>query len=83
MMDTHREPASKRKVRVNITMDARLVEDAKALGLNLSTTAEQAIDRVVRAQRMQRFSEDNREAIASWDKRAEENGLWSDGLRVF
>ena len=71
------------KVRVNLTLDAALVAQAKAAGVNLSAVAEEAIRRRTRAEEMRIWSEQNREAIAAWNKRIEEEGLWSDGLRLF
>ena len=71
------------KVRVSLTIDEALVAQAKAAGVNLSAVAEQAIRFRTREEEMRRWSESNREAIAAWDKRIEEEGLWSDGLRLF
>jgi antitoxin CcdA len=71
------------KVRVNLTLDAALVAQAKAAGVNLSAVAEEAIRRRTRAEEMRIWSEQNREAIAAWNKRIDEEGLWSDGFRLF
>jgi len=71
------------KVRVNLTLDEALVAQAKAAGMNLSAVAEEAIRFRTRAEEMRTWSEQNREAIAAWNKRIEEEGLWSDGLRLF
>lgn len=71
------------KVRVNLTLDEALVANAKAVGLNLSAVAEEAIRFQTRAEEMRRWSEANREALEAWDKRIGEEGLWSDGLRLF
>lgn len=71
------------KVRVNLTLDEALVAQAKAAGVNLSAVAEEAIRLRTRAEEMRIWSEQNREAIAAWNKRIEEEGLWSDGLRLF
>jgi antitoxin CcdA len=71
------------KVRVSLTIDEALVAQAKAAGVNLSAVAEEAIRFRTREEEMRQWSEQNREAIAAWDKRIEEEGLWSDGLRLF
>lgn len=71
------------KVRVNLTLDEALVAQAKAAGVNLSAVAEEAIRLRTRAEEMWIWSEQNREAIAAWNKRIEEEGLWSDGHRLF
>lgn len=71
------------KVRVSLTIDEALIAEAKAVGLNLSAVAEEAIRFRTRAEEMRLWAERNREALAAWDKRIEEDGLWSDGLRLF
>jgi len=71
------------KVRVNLTLDEALVAKAKAAGVNLSAVAEEAIRFETRAEEMRRWAEENREALEAWDKRIVEEGLWSDGLRLF
>jgi antitoxin CcdA len=71
------------KVRVNLTIDEALVAKAKAAGVNLSAVAEEAIRFETRAEEMRRWAEENREALPAWDKRIGEEGLWSDGLRLF
>jgi antitoxin CcdA len=71
------------KVRVNLTLDEALVAKAKAAGVNLSAVAEEAIRFETRAEEMRRWAEENREALEAWDKRIGEEGLWSDGLRLF
>ena len=71
------------KVRVNLTLDEALVAQAKAACVNLSAVAEEAIRFRTRAEEMRIWSEQNREAVAAWNKRIEEEGLWSDGLRLF
>lgn len=60
-----------------------MVAQAKAAGMNLSAVAEEAIRLRTRAEEMRIWSEQNREAIAAWNKRIEKEGLWSDGLRLF
>lgn len=71
------------KVRVSLTIDEALVAEAKAVGLNLSAVAEEAIRFQTRAEEMRLWTERNRKALEAWDKRIEEDGLWSDGLRLF
>ncbi|MBA3069460.1 MAG: acetoacetyl-CoA synthase [Hyphomonas sp.] len=71
------------KVRVSLTIDEALIAEAKAVGLNLSAVAEEAIRLRTRAEEMRLWAERNREALEAWDKRIEEDGLWSDGLRLF
>lgn len=59
----------------NLSLDAQLVADAKAMGLNLSETAERAIAEAVREEKVRRWKEENREAIESWNRYVEQNGI--------
>jgi antitoxin CcdA len=71
------------KVRVNLTLDEALVAKAKAAGVNLSAVAEEAIRFETRAEEMRRWAEQNRAVLEAKAKLVEEEGLWSDGLRLF
>ena len=72
-----------RKVRVNLTLDEALVARAKAVGVNLSAVAEEAIRLQTRAEESRRWIEQNSSALEAKAKLVEEQGLWSDGLRLF
>jgi len=61
--------------------DARA--QAKALGLDPEAIADKAIAEAVKRKRFEAWIEDNKEAFAAHRKDIEENGLWSDGLRMF
>ncbi|MDR2212460.1 MAG: type II toxin-antitoxin system CcdA family antitoxin [Pseudomonadales bacterium] len=67
----------------NLSVNAELLEQAKALRINLSATLEQALAAEVRARRRQQWLEENREAIAAYNEHVREHGIWSDGLRGF
>ncbi len=71
------------KVRVNLTLDEALVAQAKAVGVNLSAVAEEAIRLQTRAEESRLWIEQNRSALEAKAKLVEEQGLWSDGLRLF
>jgi antitoxin CcdA len=71
------------KVRVNLTLDEALVAQAKAVGVNLSAVAEEAIRLQTRAEESRRWIEQNRSALEAKAKLVEEQDLWSDGLRLF
>ncbi len=72
-----------RKTRVSVTIDEALVAQAKAAGVNMSAVAEEAIRFETRAEEMRRWAEENRAALEAKAKLVEEQGLWSDGLRLF
>ncbi|MGR3510592.1 MAG: type II toxin-antitoxin system CcdA family antitoxin [Sulfitobacter sp.] len=54
------------RVKVNLTLEADLVEAARGLGLNMSRIAETAIAKTVKAERNRLWREENREAMQSY-----------------
>lgn len=60
-----------------------LLEEAASYGLDATEIARDAVERAVKTERMKRFSEENREAIESWNEHYRKHGLWSDGYRLF
>ena len=66
-----------------VSSDADLLEEAASYGLDIAEIARCAVERAVKTERMKRFSEENRDAIQSWNDLVEREGLWSDGYRAF
>jgi antitoxin CcdA len=75
-------PAQPRKA-VNLSLDAALVAEAKALNLNLSRTVEEALRQRVRDEKARRWQEENADAIAFNNAQIERDGLWCDDYRLF
>lgn len=75
-------PVRPRKA-VNLSLDAELVAEAKALNLNLSRTVEEALRQRVRDEKARRWQEENAEAIAFNNAQLEREGLWCDDYRLF
>ena len=71
------------KGRVNLSVREDLLQEARRLKLNLSQLAEEAIESALRKFRVDRWREDNREAIESYNAHIREHGVWSKGLRRF
>lgn len=67
----------------NVSVNQRLLEDAKALEINLSATLERALESEVRARRREKWREENREAIAAYNARIARDGLAGDHVRAF
>lgn len=67
----------------NLSIRADLVEEARALGINLSHTLEVALAAEVKKAREKQWLEENRAAIEAYNREIAEYGLWSDGLRQF
>lgn len=67
----------------NVSINQGLLEEAKALNINLSATLERALEVEVRARRRSQWLEDNREAIAAYNARIQRDGMLSDHVRAF
>lgn len=71
------------KKATNLSIRADLVEEARALGINLSRTLETALTAEVKKHREDEWREQNREAIAAYGRLIEREGLLSDSYRTF
>ena len=81
MRTPYRTDAPKRPV--NLSLNSDLLRMGKDLGLNLSSVAEEALAYAVSARLAERWLEENRTAIATYNRRIETQGVFSDGLRTF
>jgi antitoxin CcdA len=68
---------------VNLSLDAELVERARALGVNLSQSLEASLRDIIREAEAKAWRRNNKDSIAAANEELERNGLWSDGLRTF
>ncbi|TPL78778.1 post-segregation antitoxin CcdA [Mesorhizobium sp. B2-3-13] len=68
---------------VNTSIDSQLIEDAKALGINISRAAEAGIAKAIAAEKTRRWQEENKEAIESSNAYVERNGLPLAKYRLF
>jgi antitoxin CcdA len=76
------DPKAPKKA-VNLSINSDLLAQARALGVNLSGETEAHLAEVVRKERWRRWREENKAALEDHNRRIEEEGLWSDGLRLF
>ncbi|PWK76403.1 type II toxin-antitoxin system CcdA family antitoxin [Aminobacter sp. AP02] len=67
----------------NVSLDSRLVEEAKALGINMSQAAEEALMKAISEEKSRRWLEENKEAIESSNEYVERNGLPLAKYRLF
>jgi antitoxin CcdA len=72
------KPGAKRAV--NLSVDTELLGLAKALGINLSRTLEDALRRLTEAERTRRWQEENREALQSYDALIAHAGVFGEEL---
>lgn len=75
-----KSPAQLKKA-TNVSIRSDLLEDARALKINLSQEFEKHLAELVRVQRAAQWLRDNREAIEAYNRHVAEHGVWSDGLR--
>jgi antitoxin CcdA len=59
----------------NVSLDAELVAEARALGVNVSRACEQGLADQVKAARAEQWQRENADAIAEWNTYVEVNGL--------
>ncbi len=67
----------------NVSVDAELLVEAKALGINLSQTLEDELRKKVREEKIRRFNEEHREAIEAHNRFIDEHGIWSEKFRTW
>jgi antitoxin CcdA len=68
MADTARRATS-------LTLDRALLDEARALGLNISRAAEAGLAAAVKAERQRRWKEENAGAMADYNAYIEANGI--------
>jgi antitoxin CcdA len=68
---------------VNVSVDAGLLQRARALGVNFSQALEQRLVELLREADQQRWLAENAPAIADYNERVEREGVFSDGRRRF
>ncbi|TPI17400.1 MULTISPECIES: type II toxin-antitoxin system CcdA family antitoxin [unclassified Mesorhizobium] len=68
---------------VNTSIDSRLIDEAKALGINMSRAAEQGIAKAISAEKTRRWQEENKEALESSNEYVKRNGLPLAKYRLF
>jgi antitoxin CcdA len=68
-----RDKPSKRAV--NLSLDAKVLDTARGLGLNLSATVDALLAEEVRRLYWQRWNSENREAIEHYNARIAREGL--------
>ena len=67
----------------NLSIDSALLEEAKALGVNLSRVLEDSLRARVADARRHRWLQENAKAIAAHNERVATKGVFSDRLRRF
>jgi antitoxin CcdA len=71
------------KQATNLSIDRELLNEARAAGVNLSSTLEEALRAKVAAVRREQWKRENAEAIAEYNDLIAEHGTFSEGQRSF
>jgi len=71
------------KKAVNLRINQQLIDEAKALKINLSQTLETSLIKILREKQKEAWLQDNQDAVASYNQRIEKQGVFSKGLRQF
>ena len=79
MRSVHNAP----KRPINLSLNSKILDMAKEMGLNISQTVDALLTEEVMRQYWQRWQVDNAEAIAHYNARIEREGLFSDRYRSF
>ncbi|GDX79658.1 hypothetical protein LBMAG42_14690 [Deltaproteobacteria bacterium] len=75
---THAQARGPGKQAVNLTVSAHLLEEARELGIPLSSVLEEALREKVAAARQERWLRENRDALADYNERVEREGAFGD-----
>lgn len=75
--------ASRNRRAVNLTLDAEVVEEARALGVNLSKAADEGVARAIGRIKARQWAEENADVIRSTNEYIEKHGLPLAKYRMF
>lgn len=73
----------RRKKATNLSVDDRLLDQARRLKLNLSQVFEDGLTEAIRQRQREEWLRENRAALDAYNEHVEEHGVFSDGLRSF
>ncbi len=79
----HDRISAKTRKAVNLSIDAELVSNAKAMGINLSQTCEAALSAALKKEREEQWIKENWDAIQSSNAWVEKHGLPLEKYRMF
>ncbi|MGL4749775.1 type II toxin-antitoxin system CcdA family antitoxin [Vibrio misgurnus] len=71
------------KKATNLSLNSKLLAEAKRLNINLSATMEKALEKEVSFRLKAEWLEQNANAIEAYNELTEKHGLFSDSFRVF
>lgn len=72
-----------RKRAANLTLNAKALELARELGMNVSQTLDTLLQQEVRRRYREKWQADNQQAIAAYNERVKRDGVFGDSVRSF
>jgi antitoxin CcdA len=82
-MPTRTNAPRRRKKAANLSVDDRLLDQARRLKLNLSQVFEASLTEAIRQRQGEEWLRKNRAALDAYNEHVEKDGVFSDGLRSF
>lgn len=79
----HERISRPKRQSVNLYLDRAVVEDAKALGMNISRACDAALRAAIKAEHEARWKAENAEAVQSFNDFVEKNGIPLSQYRQF
>ena len=67
----------------NLTLNAKVLDMARELGMNISQTVDALLAEEVRKRYWERWNDENKEAITAYNERVEREGLVMQKYRTF
>lgn len=83
MSNAVREERTVPKRATNVSLDAKLVADAQALGINLSRACEEGLAKRISEEKNRRWREENQAATQAYNAYIEKYGLPLGRYRMF
>ena len=80
---TSRPRRGSRTRATNLSLSSALVDEAKALGVNISLAAASGLEQAVAKRRAENWLEENEAALDSYNSYVERNGLPLEKFRLF
>jgi antitoxin CcdA len=78
-----REPGAAFRRPINLSIDSALIDEAKALDINLSRACEEGLREQIRSEKSARWLAENQAAVTDWNAYVAEHGLPLERYRVF
>ena len=71
------------KKATNLSLNAKVLDVARELGMNVSQTVDALLQEEVRRRYREKWRADNKDAIAAYNERVKLDGVFGDDVRSF